>query len=132
MRSIQTENAPIPVGAYSQALEVTNREIAKGFLFISGQIAIDHTTNEFVVNTSIENQFGTIMKNIISLLEEAYYNIHNVVKVEVFLTDINDFQKIDDIYKQIFSFEPKPARVTIGGLQLPKGANIEVSCTAVK
>ncbi len=121
MRLITTANAPKAIGPYSQAV------ISGKFVFTSGQIAIDSKTNEFI-NGTIEEQIEIIIKNIASILESAGSSLAKVVKVNVYLADINDFVEMNKIYEKHFT--SKPARATIQAAKLPKGAKIEMDVIA--
>lgn len=119
---IRTNHAPAPVGPYSQAVE------AGGFLFCSGQIAIDPKTN--VVNTGpIHEQARMVMENIKAVLTEAGLGFSNVVKTTIFLTNMNDFAQVNEIYATYFTEQP-PARSTIAVAGLPKGVHVEIEVLA--
>lgn len=120
---IFTEQAPKPIGPYSQAV-LTNE-----FLFVSGQIGIDPTTNE-LVKGGVESEFIQVMKNIHSILHSAGLNFSDIVKTSIFLTNLKDFQLINKIYSNYFE-ENYPARETIEVCKLPKNANVEVSVIAI-
>ena len=122
MKKIYTKNAPEPVGPYSQAI------LANGFLYCSGQIAINPQTNVFEDST-IEEQTKLVMKNIQNVLQEAGYSFENVVKTTCFLDDMNNFSAFNEIYAQYFI--SKPARSCIEA-KLPKGAKVEVEVIAYK
>ena len=119
---IRTNHAPAPVGPYSQAVE------AGGFLFCSGQIAIDPKTN--VVNTGpIHEQAKMVMENIKAVFTEAGLGFNNVVKTTIFLTNMNDFAQVNEIYATYFPEQP-PARSTIAVAGLPKGVHVEIEVLA--
>ncbi len=121
---IQTNNAPKPVGPYSQAIEVGN------LLFCSGQIAIVPATDE-VLTSDVETQTRQVMKNIKAVLDQAGYNWNQIVKTTIFLTDMKDFPKVNAIYGEAFSELP-PARSTVQVSGLPKGVNVEIEVIACK
>jgi 2-iminobutanoate/2-iminopropanoate deaminase len=121
---IYTEQAPKPVGPYSQAVEVGS------FVFVSGQIPIDPTTGQ-MAGDDIESQTHQVLKNIKNILEKAGLSLHNVVKTTVLLADMNDFQKMNEIYATYFE-EPFPARAAYQVAKLPLGAKIEIECIAYK
>lgn len=121
---IQTENAPKPVGPYSQAIEVGN------MLFCSGQIAIVPATDE-VLTGDIETQTRQVMKNIKGVLDKAGYTWNQIVKTTIFLTDMKDFVKVNAIYAESFKELP-PARSTVQVSGLPKGVNVEIEVIAYK
>ena len=121
---IQTENAPKPVGPYSQAIEVGN------LLFCSGQIAIVPATDE-VLTGDVEIQTRQVMKNIKGVLDNAGYTWNQIVKTTIFLTDMKDFVKVNAIYAEAFKELP-PARSTVQVSGLPKGVNVEIEVIAFK
>jgi 2-iminobutanoate/2-iminopropanoate deaminase len=118
MKIINSKKAPQAVGPYSQAVYTDN------LIFVSGQIALDKEGN--MQNANIETEAKQVMENLKAILEEVGLNFSNVIKSEIFLTNINDFAIVNEIYSQYFK-PPFPARVTIGVNSLPKGANIEIS-----
>jgi 2-iminobutanoate/2-iminopropanoate deaminase len=122
MKYIQTNSAPAAVGPYSQAI------VENGFVFCSGQIGLDAQGN---LQSGLENQIVQIMKNIESVLSAAESDITKIVKTTIFVTDINDFAKVNEIYGTYFTAH-KPARSTIGVAALPKGAVVEIECVAVQ
>ncbi|TDT67369.1 endoribonuclease L-PSP [Hypnocyclicus thermotrophus] len=122
MQKIHTNNAPKAVGAYSQGIKVEN------FLFVSGQIPIDPKTGEFVSN-NIKEQTLQSLKNIEAIVKEAGGTIENIVKVGVFLDDINDFADMNRVYEEFFGSH-KPARAAVEVAKLPKDAKIEIEAIA--
>lgn len=122
MEKITTPNAPAAIGPYSQAIK-TN-----GMLFASGQIPIDPATGN-IVSGGIENQALQAFNNVRNLLEAAGTTMSNVVKVTVFMADMNDFATVNTIYAKYFT-EPYPARSAVAVKALPKGALIEVEVIA--
>jgi 2-iminobutanoate/2-iminopropanoate deaminase len=120
--TIEIPNAPSPVGPYSQAIKYNGLTIA------SGQIAIDPKTG--VLDTSsIENETLQILKNIDALLEAGNLKRDNILKCSIFLKDMNDFNKVNEIYGSFFN-KPYPSRETVEVARLPKDANIEISFIA--
>lgn len=124
IRVVKTYDAPEAIGPYSQAIE------SNGFLFLSGQIAIDPSTNQIVGN-NIESQTRQIFKNIKAVLKAAGTKMSNVVKCTVFMTDLNDFSKMNKLYEEEFEGH-RPARSTVQVDRLPKDVLIEIECIAVK
>ena len=122
MKKIYTKNAPEPVGPYSQAI------LVNGFLYCSGQIAINPKNNTFE-NSSIEEQTMRVVKNIEAVLTEAGYSFKDVIKTTCFLDDMNNFSAFNEIYSQYFT--SKPARSCVEA-KLPKGAKVEVEIVAYK
>lgn len=119
---IQTENAPAAIGPYSQAVK------AGGFLFLSGQIAIDPATGN-LEQTDIETETHRVMKNIEAILEKANLKFKNVVKATIFLKSMDDFAKVNSVYSTYFKSD-FPARETVEVSRLPKNVNIEISVIA--
>lgn len=119
---IRTERAPLAIGPYSQAVK------AGGFLFVSGQIALDPATNE-IVKGDTAAQAQRVLRNIRSILEDSGATLQNVVKTTVFLTDMDDFAAVNEVYAQFFHTEP-PARATIQVSRLPKDVRLEIEAIA--
>lgn len=119
---IRTEKAPKPVGPYSQAIE------AGGFVFCSGQIAIDPKTDQ-VFTGPIEEQTKQVIENIQGVLAAAGMTLNNVIKTTMYLTNMNDFTVVNEIYARYFVEQP-PARTTIAVSALPKGVNVEIEVIA--
>ena len=120
---IQSSKVPAPIGPYSQAV------IANGFLFASGQVAFDPTTGELVL-TDIQAETRQVMENIKAILEEAKLSFANVVKTTIFLSDMQLFAQVNEVYGSYFTAN-FPARETVAVKTLPRNVNIEVSITAV-
>lgn len=121
---IATNSAPTPVGPYSQAV------IANGFLYLSGQIAINSTTGELVMD-DIKAETRQVMTNITAVLHEAKASFENVVKVTIFMTDMAFYSEINEVYNEYFKDENAPAREAVAVAALPKGVNVEISVIAV-
>ena len=121
---INSKNAPAPIGPYSQAV------LAGNTLFASGQIAINPTTGEIELS-SIEAETEQVMQNIKAVLEEASMNFENIVKCSIFLSSMDNFSKVNDVYAKYFPSNP-PARETVEVSCLPKNVNVEISFVAVK
>jgi len=122
---IFTENAPAPIGPYNQAVLVGN------MLYTSGQIAINPATNELVLD-NIETETKQVMENLKAVLEAAEMTFENVIKVSIFISDMNNFSKINTIYGAYFNEATAPARETVQVAGLPKNVNVEISAIAVK
>ena len=120
--TIFTKNAPRAVGPYSQAVKVG------GWIYLSGQLPIDPHTNE-IIQGPIEEQTELIMKNAQQVLEAAGASIKNVVKVTLFIANMDEFGKINDIYSNFFPSDP-PARSAVQVARLPKDVGIEVDIIA--
>ncbi len=124
MKVIHTENAPKAIGPYSQAIE------AGGMVFASGQIPIDPATGNFVEG-GIKEQTRMSLTNAQNILREAGTDLAHVVKTTVFLSDMDNFAAMNEVYAEFFS-QPYPARSAVAVKTLPKGALVEVECIAVK
>lgn len=122
-KAIQIPGAPAPIGPYSQAILKDNT------LYVSGQIPLNPQKNELVQDT-IENATNQVMQNINALLSEAGMTMENVVKCSIFLKDLNNFSKVNEIYSQYFRSLP-PARETVQVSKLPLDVDIEISCIAI-
>ncbi|EON78828.1 Endoribonuclease L-PSP [Lunatimonas lonarensis] len=121
---ILTEEAPTPIGPYSQAV------IAGNTLYLSGQIALDPVTGE-LVNDNITEETHAVMKNLEAVLRHAGYSFQDVVKCSIFIRNMDEFTTINDAYGMYFKSNP-PARETVEVSRLPKNVNVEISCIAVK
>lgn len=122
---IFTAKAPAPIGPYNQAVLVGNT------LYTSGQIAINPATNELVLD-NIETETKQVMENLKAVLEAAEMTFENVIKVSIFISDMNNFSKINTIYGAYFNEATAPARETVQVAGLPKNVNVEISAIAIK
>ncbi len=121
---IETNLAPKPVGPYNQAVLVDN------WLYCSGQIALDPSTGTMIGNGNIEEETRQVLKNLIAVVEAAGGKNSNVVRTTIYLTDLNDFAKVNAIYAETFSEKASPARACVEVSNLPKGGKIEIDCIA--
>lgn len=121
MESVSTEKAPKAIGPYSQAIK------SGGFVFCSGQIAIDPATDEFKAG-SIAEETARAIENLNAVLEQANTGLDKAVKVTVFLSSMDDFIEMNTVYERYFS--KKPARSTVEVSMLPKGARVEIEAIA--
>lgn len=119
---IYTDNAPEPIGPYSQAVKFNQT------LYVSGQIALNPKNNE-LVNSDIRSETDQVMKNIEAILDAAGYGFEQVVKCSVFVNDMNNFGAVNEVYGKYFILNP-PARETVEVSKLPKNVNVEISCIA--
>ena len=124
MKVINTSKAPKAIGPYSQAIE------ANGLVITFGQLPIDPATGEFAPG-GIKEQTRQSLTNAKAILEEAGISLANVMKTTVFLSDMNDFAAMNEVYAEFFN-EPFPARSAIAVKTLPKNALVEVECIAAK
>jgi 2-iminobutanoate/2-iminopropanoate deaminase len=121
---INTDNAPAPIGPYSQAILTGN------LLFISGQVALKPGSGELAIADIIE-ETHQVMQNLKAILTEASMDFSNVVKTTIFLSDMNLFGQVNEIYGKYFNGD-FPARETIAVKGLPKNVNVEISMIAAK
>lgn len=121
---IFSENAPAPVGPYSQAVEVN------GTIYLSGQIPLDPKTGELVLD-SIEAQTQRVMENLKAVLLAADLSMDHVIKCNIFLTDMENFGPVNSVYETYFRSQP-PARACVQVSALPKGVDIEIEAIAAR
>jgi 2-iminobutanoate/2-iminopropanoate deaminase len=121
---ITTKNAPAPIGPYNQAIMVDNT------LYISGQVCIEPSTGN-LKNKDVQEETHQVMQNLKAILQEAGMSFNNVVKTTIFITDMNRFSEINEIYGKYFDGD-FPARETVQVSALPKFVNVEISMIAVK
>ena len=121
---VYTPHAPEPIGPYSQAI------LAGNMLFVSGQIAI-HRSSGNLVTGNIEDETTQVMINLSEVLKAAGLSFSDVVKCSIFLKDMGDFPRVNQIYGQYFT-DMAPARETVEVSRLPKDVNVEISCIAVR
>lgn len=122
---IYTDKAPAPIGPYNQAVLVDNT------LYTSGQIALNPSTMELVLDT-IEIETTQVMENMKAVLDAANMTFADVVKASIFISDMNDFAKINTIYGSYFDEKTAPARETVQVAKLPRNVNVEISMIAIK
>lgn len=121
---ILSEKAPSPIGPYSQATSIN------GFVFVSGQIPIDQATGN-IISDSIEAETHQVMKNVGFILDSAGLSYRNIIKTSIFVRDLGNFARINEVYGTYFDEQP-PARETVEVSRLPKDVNIEISCIAAE
>ena len=121
---IKTDQAPLPIGPYNQAV------VFNGMAFISGQIAINPATGDLVLD-NIEAETTQVLENVKAILEAAGSSLEKVVKASVFVKDMNMFGRINAIYAQYFEEDTAPARELVQVSELPKFVNIEISIIAI-
>ena len=121
---IKTTNAPVPIGPYSQAVKIGNT------LYSSGQIAINPETGKLEID-SIEIETHQVMKNMAAVLNDANMSFDDVVKTSIFILNMDNFSRINEIYGQYFTSN-FPARETVEVARLPKDVNLEISMVAIK
>ncbi|OMP30953.1 RidA family protein [Mangrovimonas sp. DI 80] len=122
---INTPKAPAPIGPYNQAVLTGNT------LYTSGQIALNPDTMELVMD-DIQTETKQVMENLKAVLEAADMNFENVIKSSIFISDMDNFSKINEVYGAYFDEATAPARETVQVAKLPKAVNVEISMIAVK
>lgn len=122
---VHTTKAPAPIGPYNQAIFAGNT------LYVSGQIAINPSTGELHTE-DLEKETTLVLENLKAILEEAGLGLENVVKTSIFISDMNNFGKINEVYARYFDSTKAPARETVEVANLPKFVNVEISAIAVK
>lgn len=121
---INSQNAPEPIGPYSQATLHSNT------LYVSGQIAVDRKIGK-MINESVQAETKQVMINIGHILQEAGFTYDHIVKCSIFIKNMDDFGLINEVYGQYFTSNP-PARETVEVSRLPKDVNVEISCIAIR
>ena len=124
-KAIETTSAPSPVGPYSQAV------LTNGWLFCSGQIALNPSTGLMVGDGNIEKETYQVLKNLQAVLSSAQAKPSDVVKTTIYLKDLSDFTKVNEIYSEVFENVISPARACVEVAGLPKGALVEIDCIAL-
>jgi 2-iminobutanoate/2-iminopropanoate deaminase len=122
---INTPNAPAPIGPYNQAV------LSGNTLYLSGQIALNVETGQLILD-DIKSETKQVMENLKAVLTAADMSFDNVVKTTIFISDMNDFLQINEIYGSYFDDAFAPARETVQVAKLPKNVNVEISMIAVK
>jgi len=121
---IKTSNAPDPVGPYNQAIKAGN------FIYCSGQIAIDPVSNEINCLGNIEKETIQVLKNLLAVLNAGGAKKEDVIKTTIYLTDLNNFKTVNNIYSDFFKVDSPPARACVEVSSLPKGVLVEIDCVA--
>ena len=121
MKVVSTDNAPAAIGPYSQAI------IANGLVFTSGQIALN--TNGLIVSPDVAKQTEQVLTNLSAILDEAGSSLNSVIKTTIYLSDMNDFKTVNEVYENFFG-EHRPARATIAVKTLPLNVKVEIDCIA--
>ena len=117
---IKTENAPKPIGPYNQAV------IAGNYIFISGQIALNPESGQLITD-EIKKETTQVMENLKAILSEASLTFENIVKTTIFLSSMDDFADVNEIYGSYLNDSTAPARETVQVSKLPVGVNVEIS-----
>ena len=125
-RIITTKDAPAPIGPYNQAVLVNETT-----LYTSGQIALNPETMELVLD-NIKKETKQVMTNMQAVLKAADMTFDNVIKTSIFISDMNNFSEINEVYGSFFNESTAPARETVEVACLPKNVNVEISLTAIK
>lgn len=122
---INTDKAPAPIGPYNQAV------LSGTTLYTSGQIALNPETGELVMD-SIEAETKQVMENLKAILEEVDMTFENIVKTSIFISDMGNFGRINEVYGSYFNAATAPARETVEVANLPKYVNVEISVIAIR
>ncbi|QYA26408.1 RidA family protein [Gramella sp. MT6] len=122
---IQTKNAPAPIGPYNQAIFAGNT------LYVSGQIALDPESGDLITD-DLEKETVQVLENLKAIITEAGLTMDHIVKTSIFISDMNNFGRINEVYSRYFDSENAPARETVEVANLPKFVNVEISAIAVK
>jgi 2-iminobutanoate/2-iminopropanoate deaminase len=122
---IHSSQAPAPIGPYNQAI------LAGNMLYTSGQIALNPVSMELVLD-SIEDETKQVMDNLVAVLAAAEMSLEQVVKSTIYLTDMNDFARVNEVYASYFNEETAPARETVQVVALPKQVHIEIAMVAIR
>ena len=125
IEAIQTPAAPEPVGPYNQAV------LAGGWLFCSGQIALDPVSGAMVGDGDVEAETRQVLSNLQAVLEAGGSSPGQVLRTTVFLADLGDFARVNALYAELFSDGVSPARACVEVAALPKGARVEIDCIAL-
>ncbi len=124
VQAITTSSAPAPVGPYNQAV------LAGGWLYCSGQIALDPTNGVMVGQGDVEAETRQVLSNLMAVLKAAGAEPRQVIRTTVYLTDLADFQRVNALYGEIFGDGISPARACVQVAALPKGGRVEIDCVA--
>ena len=124
VQAITTASAPAPVGPYNQAV------LAGGWLYCSGQIALDPTNGVMVGQGDVEAETRQVLSNLMAVLTAAGAEPRQVIRTTVYLTDLADFQRVNALYGEIFGDGISPARACVQVAALPKGGRVEIDCVA--
>ena len=124
LRPVHTDGAPAAIGPYSQAI------LANGTLYVSGQIALDPKSGQ-IVSQDIREQTRQVLANLSAVLAAAGMSLSDAVQVQVFMTDLNEFAAMNEVYASAFK-KPYPARLTVQVARLPRDARIEIALTAAR
>ncbi|MEC9453131.1 MAG: Rid family detoxifying hydrolase [Cyanobacteriota bacterium] len=124
VQAITTASAPAPVGPYNQAV------LAGGWLYCSGQIALDPTNGAMVGQGDVEAETRQVLTNLMAVLTAAGAEPRQVIRTTVYLTDLADFQRVNALYGEVFGDGISPARACVQVAALPKGGRVEIDCVA--
>lgn len=121
---VNSKDAPAAIGPYSQAIKIK----AQNLMFVSGQIPMDPWTNE-LKTANIDEQVHQVIQNLTKILEKGKSSLDKVIKTTIYLTDMGDFARVNEVYSQYFKVNP-PARACVQVSALPKGVNVEIDAIA--
>ena len=123
MKIISTPHAPAAIGPYSQAV------VSQGFAFLSGQIPLDPSTGQLIMAADIAAQTERVLENLKAVLESCGSSLGKVVKTTVYLKDMGEFARMNEVYARYFPVNP-PARATVEAARLPRDVRVEIDCVA--
>ncbi len=123
-KAIQTKSAPSPVGPYEQAI------LAGGWLYCSGQIALDPFSGVMVGDGNVEAETKQVLSNLLAVLNKAGADASNVIRTTIYLVNLEDFKKVNKIYSDFFQDQICPSRACVEVSGLPKGGLVEIDCVA--
>lgn len=121
---VRTKNAPLPIGSYNQGI------ISNGFVFTAGQIAIDPSTGKLIAG-SFQDRVEQVFNNLENILKAAGSDLSKVVKFTVFLTDMNNYADVNEVFNNRIDEQVAPARSLVAVTSLPAGTDVEIECVAV-
>jgi len=121
--AVLTDKAPAPLPFFSQAIK------CQGMVYCSGSIGVDPASGK-IVEGGVADRAAQALKNLSAVLEAAGSSIDNVVKVNIFLNNMENFAAVNEVYKKVFHKDPKPCRTCVAAYQLPLGTDVEIECTA--
>ncbi|RSM03718.1 hypothetical protein CDV31_010337 [Fusarium ambrosium] len=124
IEAVSTEEAPSPFPQFSQAIKYN------GLVFCSGNIGLIPGTDLKLVEGTVKDRARQTLRNIDAILKAAGSSLHNVIKVNIYITDMQNFGLINEAYDEFFKWSPKPARTCVAVHQLPLGTDVEMECTA--
>ncbi|KAJ4269677.1 hypothetical protein NW762_001345 [Fusarium torreyae] len=124
IEAVSTESAPAPLPQFSQAVKFN------GMVYCSGNIGAIPGTNFELVNGTVKDRTRQAIKNLEAILKESGSDLRNIVKMNIYITNMENFALVNEAYDEFFTWDPKPARTCVAVFQLPLGTDVEIECTA--